>query len=830
MPGDTKDQLSLARAALSSGTRARSNVLSIESAGLANAVDVLSKPLFPRSLVAPTLLMVAVLASLRAGAWEPRAHAAVASRAEPFPLTDVRLLGGPLKVSQDIGGSFLLGLDLDRLLARYRAEAGLPTKAQAYPGWEANELPGVGLGFYLSGCSHHYAATGDRRYLERVERALAALADCQAAHSNGFLLATRNGKRIFAEIEAGDIRFHDGWKLNGECEPYYALEKLMSGLRDSYRAAGVPQALDIDRKLGDWLDRHTAKLDNAALRKIMACEFGGLNWVLADLYADTGDARYLAASQRWRDAMICDPLARGQDILPGMHANTQFPKISGLAARYPWSGDRTDRVTAEFFWDRVVHHHSYVTGGNSLGEHFGPPDQLSARLGPNTAESCNVYNMLRLSLLLEAIEPRVEYADFMERALFGHVLPAQHSDGRVCYFLPLSAGATKPYEPLHDRFSCCTCSGMDSYSLHAAYLFLRSPDTLYVNLFAPAEVRWREKGLTARLETTYPDNGEVRLRLACSSPTRLRVALRCPGWLTGGLVARVNGGVLDSGEPGHWLVLERTWSDGDRVEFLVPLTLRTEAMPDDARRIAFFAGPILLAADLGPASSPSPLEDVPALAVDEKHGESLAERVRPGPGGPLAFTLAGGEMGEVRLSPFFRIQDRRYTVYWDAVTHEELGRRQNARAAEKARLAELDARTIDRVQPGVEASETAHGLQAERSHEGSGAYGQHMNTRWRDASEGWFLYQLKVPPERPVDLLCTYWGHEVGARAFDILVDGTKVTSHTLDSNHPAAFYDVTCPLPAELTKGKTTVTVKFQAHAGNTAGGLFGLRTVEHR
>jgi hypothetical protein len=279
---------------------------------------------------------------------------------------------------------------------------------------------------------------------------------------------------------------------------------------------------------------------------------------------------------------------------------------------------------------------------------------------------------------------------------------------------------------------------MDSYSLPAAYVFLRSADTLYVNLFTPAEARWREKGLTARLETSFPDDGAVRLKFACGDPTPLRLALRCPGWMTGGLRVRLNGGdVPVGGEPGNWLVLDRAWSDGDRVEFQVPLTLRTESMPDDPRRIAFFAGPVLLAADLGPALSPAAADDVPALAADDK---PLAGRLRPVSGAPLTFTLVGGEPGEVRLSPFFRLHDRRYTVYWDAVTGEELRQRQAARAAEKARLADLEARTIDRVQPGVEASETAHGLKAERSHVGSGAYGQHMNTRWRDASDGWFLY------------------------------------------------------------------------------------------
>jgi hypothetical protein len=369
---------------------------------------------------------------------------------------------------------------------------------------------------------------------------------------------------------------------------------------------------------------------------------------------------------------------------------------------------------------------------------------------------------------------------------------------------------------------------MDSYSLHAAHVFLHSQDTLYVNLFAPAEVRWSEKRLTARMETAFPDDNKVQLSFACDSPTRLRVALRCPGWMTEGMAARVNGLEIPvSGEPGNWLALDRTWNNNDRVEFQMPLTLRTEAMPDDPRRIAFFAGPVLLAADLGATSSPSPVDDVPALALDSK---PLLERLTPVQGAPLTFTFVGSDAGEVRLSPFFRLHDRRYTVYWDSVTREELAKRQAARAAETARLAKLDAKTIDRVQPGMESSESAHGLKAENSQVGSGAYGQHMSTRWRDARDGWFLYQMAVHPEKPIDLICTFWGREVGARSCDILVDERKVATLTLDGNHPSAFYDLAFPLSSEITKGKTNVVVKFKAHSGNTAGGLFGLRTIERR
>jgi DUF1680 family protein len=366
----------------------------------------------------------------------------------------------------------LLSLDPDRLVSRFLVEAGLPPKAPSYPGWEQKELPGVGASFYLSGCARMYAAKGDQRFLERVNRVVDELERCQRANGNGYLLATKDGKRIFAEIEGGNIRLDGGWLVNGEAEPYYALEKLFSGLRDAWRVAGVRRALEIGVHLGQWLDRHMSHLSDEQMQKIMSCEFGGMNWVLADLYADTGDRRFLALSKRWDHDAILGPLSRGQDILPGKHANTQFPKISGLAARYPFSGDPADRITAEFFWDRVVHHHSFVTGDNSTSEHFGPPDRLDDRLSAQTCENCNAWNMVRLTSLLFALEPRAELGDFTERILWNHVLAAQDSrDGRVCYFLPLESGHVKPYEGLYDRFACCTCSGYDSYARHGEAIY-----------------------------------------------------------------------------------------------------------------------------------------------------------------------------------------------------------------------------------------------------------------------------------------------------------------------------------------------------------------------
>jgi DUF1680 family protein len=770
----------------------------------------------------------AILAASPAGAKGPVVPK-IAPAAEPFPLTDVRLLDGPFKDSQDVHARYLLSLEPDRLLARFRAEAGLEAKAKNYPGWEDKELPGVGAGFYLSGCSRLYAATGDKRFLQRVEYVLDELAACQKANGNGFLLATKNGKRIFSEIEAGDIRFTNGWILNGEAEPYYAMEKLFSGLRDAYRVLGLTRALDLSVALADWLDRHMSKLSDDQMQQIMACEFGGMNWVLSDLYADTGDSRYLALSRRWHHKAILDPLARGEDILPGKHANTQFPKISGLASRFPYTADPADRITAEFFWDRVVHHHSYVTGDNSFAEHFGPPDRLNDRLSGNTTESCNAWNMVRLTSLLACLQPKAEYGDFMERILWNHILAAQRpADGRVCYYVPLSGGLDKPYETLYDRFACCTCSGFDSYSRHAEWIYSHSSDELFVNLFIASEVHWKAKGVTLRQETRLPDEDTVRLSIRCDRPVQFRLVLRCPYWAEQGMEIQINRARQPvTGKGGNFVVLDRRWHSGDVVDLRLPQTLRTEAMPDNPQRIAFFKGPILLAGDLGPVDDPASRDPayVPVLVPGDR---PLQQWLVSAEKKPLEFRLSAvGQPRDVTLRPFFSLHDRRYCVYWDCLTPSQWSDLSSRREAERAQREALEARTLDGVEMGVAASETSHQMKSERSNTGIGAYGQHPQTRWRDAADGWFSYELKVLTGQATSLSVTYWGREIGNRTFDVLVDGQKIATTTLDSNHPEAFYDVVYAIPAELTTGKDKVTVRFQALPANTAGGVFAVRTL---
>lgn len=745
-------------------------------------------------------------------------------KARPFSLHDVRLTGGLFKEGQDIAVAYLLSLEPDRFLANFRKEAGLPPKAEHYGGWERQTISGHSAGHYLSACALAWAATGNEEFLRRVNYLVAELAECQRAHGDGYVAAIPGGRRAYAEVAAGNIR-SAGFDLNGIWVPNYTQHKLFAGLRDAYRLAGNTQALAVARGLADWFERTHAHLTDEQMQKVLACEHGGLNETFADLYADTGDPRYLALSRRFHHRAILEPLARGEDILPGKHANTQIPKLIGLASRYELAGDPTDRAAADFFWTRVVYHHSYVTGGHCDHEHFGPPDRLNDRLSPATTETCNVYNMLKLTRHVFGWNPDARVADFYERALLNHIRATQHPDGRVIYNLSLQPGHHKEYQPLRDAWTCCMGTGMENHVRYGEGIYFHDDAGLWVNLYLPSELNWRARGLTVRLDTDWTYADTATLTFTSDTPQDFTLRLRHPHWAQTGFTVRVNGEEQPRAtRPSSYAEVRRTWRRGDRVEVHFPMSLRTEAMPDNANRIGIFYGPTLLAADLGPVDQPGAGQPgfVPVLLTE---GRPVSDWVQPVSRAALTFKTEGvGRPRDVTLVPFFSLHDRRYTVYLDLFTEAEWARRQAELRAEQEREVRLAARTLDVLRIGEMQPERDHRLRGERTSAGE-AFGR----KWRHATDGgWFAFELRVDPERPVELLCTYWGGDGGGyREFDVLVDGTRVATQRLEQNAPGRFFDVAYPIPPELTRGKSRVTVRFQAHPGKWAGGLFGVRTL---
>jgi DUF1680 family protein len=479
-----------------------------------------------------------------------------------------------------------------------------------------------------------FAATGDARFAHRAEYVVAGLKAVQARWGDGFAGALEHVREAFAEVSAGNIRSAT-FDLNGLWSPWYTLHKTFAGLRDAYRYTGNRDALDVETRFASWAERMLGPMTNDQIQRMLNTEFGGMNEVLADLYADTGDKRWLVLSYRFEHAAVLDPLKRLEDPLDGLHGNCQIPKLIGSAARYAYAGDRADHVAAAFFWDRVVGHHTFATGGHGKDEYFREPDRLSHITEGRTAETCNVYNMLKLTRRLFALDPRIEYAEFHERALFNHILGSiDPDDGATCYMVPVGRGVRREYQDMNRSFTCCVGSGLESHALHGFGIYYEAGNRLWVNLYAPSTAQWESAGVKIDMKTTFPEGDTATLTLDLRAPKAFTLLLRRPSWAGDGFNVKVNGTFTTSlPQPGAYVEVKRTWKSGDIVAVVLPKRLRIERLHDDPTRAAIMWGPLVLAGDLGAI----PRQAAPALVADTPVDVWL----EPVAGKPGSFRTAG---------------------------------------------------------------------------------------------------------------------------------------------------------------------------------------------
>ena len=590
-------------------------------------------------------------------------------KARAFPLSRVKLLDGLFKKAQQRDAQYLLRLEPDRFLAWFRKRAGLQPKAEVYGGWETETIAGHSLGHYLSAASLMYAATGDERLRERVDYIVEELAACQDAHGDGYLAAFPGGREAFEKLQKGEIKAKP-FDLNGIWAPWYTLHKELAGLRDAFLYCDNQRALQVAKALSDWAYNVTADLSAAQWQEMLKTEHGGMNEVLADLYALTGEERYLELAEKFYHKAILDPLTEGKDILPGNHANTQIPKLIGLARLHELTGKQEYREAAEFFWDTVVHHHTYVNGGHSSEEYFGKPDRLSDRL-KQTTETCNTYNMLKLTRHLFSWKPDAELMDYYERALYNHILASQHPEtGMMMYKgyleMPTRKGFSKPFK----SFWCCVGTGMENHARYGESIYFHDADTLFVNLFIASRLDWEEKDLTVRQQNDFPRRPVTRLNIECESPTDLTLKVRHPSWCPK-MTVTVNGSEEKvSSRPGRYVAVSRTWNSGDAVRLELPMTLDIESMPDNENRMAFRYGPVVLAAVLAD-DAPVPVlfgkPDVVRRAVVRERCDELRFIARAAGMAPRDGLM---KPCDISLKPLYSVAEEKYTVYMDRLPGE----------------------------------------------------------------------------------------------------------------------------------------------------------------
>lgn len=764
-----------------------------------------------------------------------------------FPLNSVRLLNSPFKQAQQKDYEYLMALDPDRLLYPYLREAGLPTVAKTYPNWEATGLDGHIAGHYLSALSLMYAATGDEKLNQRLIYMLGQLKKCQEANGNGYIGGVPGSKELWQQVAAGNIQA-DNFSLNKKWVPLYNIHKTYAGLRDAFLLAGNVEAKGILIRYADWMLNEVANLSDAQIQAMLQSEHGGLNEVFADVYGLTGDNKYLTLAKRFSHQAMLQPLAAGEDKLNGVHANMQIPKVIGFKRIADLSPKDVEyNRAAHFFWDDVVEKRTVAIGGNSVREHFNPVQDFSSMIndvqGP---ETCNTYNMLKLTEQLYLSDASLRYIDYYERALYNHILTTENREhGGFVYFTPMRPGHYRVYSQPETSFWCCVGSGMENHAKYGELIYAHAADALFVNLFIPSKLVWKEKGLTLEQQNDFPNEEATHFTLDIKKATALTLNIRYPSWVNNGeLKLQVNGKDWPiTAAPDAYIAIRRTWKKGDKVTVQLPMHNSLEKLPDGSHYVAVLHGPIVLAAATDTSNMTGlyaddsrgghiasgkliPLSDMPYFVSSNT---SMAADIQPVQGKPLHFTAVNliepAIYKKLELVPFYQLHDTRYIIYWQQLTRDEVKANKEKLASQKIAEQQLNARTIDVVYAGEQQPESDHFVQSSQSN-----IGIFQDRHWRDARD-WFSYQMKDERGEAFALRLTYYGKDQD-RHFYISVNGTQVADVQLNGSKGNGFYTVDYPIPAAViseAKGKP-LTVRFNAAEKSVAGGVYEIRLLRRR
>ena len=761
-----------------------------------------------------------------------------------FPISDVKLLDGLFKHARDLNIEVLLKYDVDRLLAPYRKVAGLPEKAESYPNWEG--LDGHIAGHYLSAMAMNYAATGNKECKRRMEYMISELKEIEGANAKnnaewgiGYLGGFPNSEKLWAAFKKGDFSIYfSAWA------PFYNLHKMFAGLRDAWLYGDNEDAKDLFLTFCDWGISITSNLNDEQMQEMLNMEHGGMNEVFADAYQITGDEKYLVAAKRYSHNVFLEPLSDGVDNLDNKHANTQIPKFIGFARIAELSGDKNYRRAGRFSWETIVNDRSLAFGGNSRREHFPSVESCTDYINDvDGPESCNSYNMLKLTEDLFRMQPSANYADFYERTLFNHIHSTQHpKHGGYVYFTSARPRHYRVYSTPNNAMWCCVGTGMENHSKYNQFIYTHSADSLFLNLFIASELNWKDKNVSIKQETNFPYEEQTKLTIT-KGASNFKMMVRYPGWVKkGSFKVSVNGKKVNyNALPSSYVCIDREWKKGDVIEIELPMQSTIERLPNVPDYIAFMHGPVLLGAKTGtndlrgllagdgrwdqyPGGELLPIDKAPILVDDDI--ENIANKLVPVKDEPLHFTLNVDMKNpvDVELEPFADIHDARYMIYWLALTTDGYQSYMDSLTAIENEKIALEKRTIDFVATGEQQPETDHDMQNENS--GSGNTNHEF---YRDASRGgYFSYEMNTNSETDLSLNVRYWGAEWGGRKFDIYIDDEKLLSEDNTGRwNQSRFFNVEYDIPDSMLKGKSSIRVKFQSVPGNTAGAVYYVRLL---
>lgn len=567
---------------------------------------------------------------------------------------------------------YLLAFDNDRVLAGFRKNAGISTSAEPYGGWERHLIGGHAMGHYFTALAQASVNPGiseseRKQILKKLSDIIDGLAECQS--ENGFLWAGRVSDPDNPEIQFDLVEQGRGNEniITVAWVPWYTMHKILEGLIAAYSFAGLEKALEIAKKLGDWVYGRTSSWSPETQAVVLNTEYGGMNDIMYELYRATGEEKYAQAAHAFDEEPLFDHiLENGHNCLTGKHANTTIPKIIGAVRRYQICGGSPDceryLKVAKTFWDNVICHHTYHTGGNSEWEHFRGDDCLDLNRTNANCETCNVYNMLKLTRELFKITGEKKYADYLENAFVNHILASQNPEtGMTTYFQSMATGYFKVFSSRWDDFWCCTGSGMENFTKLGDSIFFGDSRELWITTYLSCELS--ADGISVKMQEDIALGGKVTLTVDADTVLHLRI----PGW-TENFSLAVNGSPVQYENAGGFANIKV--SAKNTVTISVNPVLSAVTLDDNGGSFGLRFGPWLLAAKLGNEDMTQTRTGV-AVAIPEKSISDgtvelpcTLERLISEPQkfvsriGDVEFELAG-----MRFIPYYLISER-YGIYW----------------------------------------------------------------------------------------------------------------------------------------------------------------------
>ncbi len=589
---------------------------------------------------------------------------------------------------------YLLSFDADRLLYNFRKTVGADTKGvEPYNGWENHLIGGHTLGHYLTALAQAYTnkstpASDRKKVYDMITTLIDGLALCQ--RDNGFLWGGKfvelNVEFQFDNVEEGKSNlFNEAWV------PWYTMHKILEGLYATYVYTGYEPTLDIINNLCEWIYNRTQSWDENTHRTVLSIEYGGMNDILYQIYSITGNEKHAIAAHAFDEDSLFEVIRLdGANVLNNRHANTTIPKIIGAIKRYEVchgqviDGKKVDATeyleTAETFWQMVLDHHTYATGANSEWEHFGADDYLNHERTNCNCETCNVYNMLKLSKALFKVTGDKKYADYMENAFINDILASQNPEtGMTTYFQSMATGYFKTYSTPYDSFWCCTGSGMENMTKLGDMIYFCDDDSMYVNMFFASQIEWDTKGVVLTQSTNLPITDTTNISIKADSPVSFSLKIRIPDWAKGDVTMKLNGEAISYEAVNGYAVITREWANKDSLDITIPLGFTSYNMVDGLNTAAFKYGPVLLAAELGSDNMTTTYTGMSVLIPENSVLENddlvlksgiTGKDVRDNPdayfervGDGLEFKFTASDK-ELTFTPYYQIYSVRYGIYW----------------------------------------------------------------------------------------------------------------------------------------------------------------------